>query len=91
MRKLDAERLPLRKSHYGGLHCRYAFVTIGADSKLRRSEFFDVARYASSVAGQHRLDGIGLSHVTLIAFQLVVFRMIEFRFALRGGKRSRFD
>jgi len=82
MRKLDTERLPLRKSHYGGLHGRYAFVTIGADSKLRRSEFLDVTRYASSVAGQHRLDGIRLSHVTLIALRLIVFRVIEFGLAL---------
>jgi hypothetical protein len=91
VRELHAKGLPLRKGQHHGLHCRYALVTIGANCELRRGEFFNVTRYARRVTGHHRIDGIGLSHVTLIALQLVVLRVIEFGLGLRRQKRRCFD
>lgn len=86
VRELQPKGLSLRKVSHRGAHCRYALMTIGANGELRRSEFFDVTRYARRVTGYHRLDGISLSHVTLIALQLVVLRVIEFCIALRSGR-----
>lgn len=78
MRKLDSERLALGKVDDRRLDRRYALVTIGADRKLSRGECFDVTRNASAVAGHNGHDRVGFPHVTLIAFHLIVCRVIEF-------------
>ena len=72
VRKLRPERLSFGELDHSRLDRLDPFVAIGADAETGRGEFFNVTGDASAVARHHRLDGVGPSHVALVALDLAV-------------------